>query len=187
MSSSAPVARAFFVVHVAHDHRGAPVPAVAARATYGIDGGEGTHADAELVKVATAKHFCFPEFVAAPGASALDSLAAIVPTERMKPEQYTFCLTEGDGSRTIGFCRRSLPPGAGPRYPVVTCILTLYPWFSYFFTALVGPGPTRQTDVECVYRDAPGLCPAPRARSGYHIINTPGASRDGVSRDQQDL
>lgn len=32
-------------------------------------------------------------------------------------EDYTFTLTGGDGVRTLGFCRRSLPPGSGERYP----------------------------------------------------------------------
>jgi hypothetical protein len=132
-SSSAPVARAFLVIHVTHDDAGAPAPKLCLKATYGLDGGVGTSDDSDLVKVASEKHFCFPEFT--PG-----SLSSIVPTERMKPEQYTFSLTEGDGSRTVGFCRRFLPQGGsgGPRYPVVMCILSKQPWFFFFFDALVG-------------------------------------------------
>jgi hypothetical protein len=45
---------------------------------------------------------------------------------------YTFTLTGGDGARTLGFCRRFLPPGAGPRYPQVLCLLSAHPWFSLF-------------------------------------------------------
>lgn len=129
-SSSAPVARAFLVVHVVHDETGAPTPKLCLRATYGVDGGAGTGDDEDLVAVAASKHFCFPEFT--PG-----SLTSIVPTERMKPEQYTFSLTEGDGSRTVGFCRRILPKGVGgPMYPIVMCVLSVHPWFSFFFTAM---------------------------------------------------
>lgn len=128
-SSSSPVARAFLIVHVVHDDTGAPVPKLCLRATYGLDGGTGAGDDEDLVAVAANKHFCFPEFT--PG-----SLASIVPTERLKAEQYTFSLTEGDGNRTIGFCRRVLPRGGGPRYPVVMCILSVHPWFSFFFTAM---------------------------------------------------
>jgi|AntAceMinimDraft_1070359.scaffolds.fasta_scaffold03491_4 hypothetical protein len=133
-SSCAPVARAFFVIHVVHDDVGAPTPRLCLRATYGLGGGAGTGEDEDLVAVASGKHFCFPEFTFAPG-----SITSIVPsTERVRPEQYTFSLTEGDGTRTVGFCRRFLPPSDGgrARYPVVMCVLSKHAWFSFFFTAL---------------------------------------------------
>ena len=54
----------------------------------------------------------------------------------LEAESYTFVLTGGDGSRTLGFCRRFLPPGAGPRHPQVLCLLSSHPWFSLFSNVL---------------------------------------------------
>ena len=54
----------------------------------------------------------------------------------LEAECYTFVLTGGDGSRTLGFCRRFLPPGAGPRHPQVLCLLSIHPWFSLFSNVL---------------------------------------------------
>ena len=132
MSSSAldPLARAFLVVDVIHDESGAPSPRLRFSATYGADGGDGTSDDSDLVKVAASKHFCFPEHVPS-------DLTSLLPAERARPEQYTFSLTESDGSRTTGYCRRFLPPGEGARYPVVACILSRRTtWFTFFFQHL---------------------------------------------------
>ena len=130
MSSSGPAARAFLVVRVVHDATGAPVPTMCLRATYGADGATGASEDADLVEQVAAKHFCFPEFIKG-------SLTSVTPTERMKAEQYTFSLTEGDGSRVTGVCRRFLPPGEGLRYPVVACVLTAnHDWVALFFDVL---------------------------------------------------
>ena len=132
MSSSTldPLARAFLVVDVIHDETGAPSPRLRFSATYGADGGDGTSDDSDLVKVAASKHFCFPEHVPS-------DLTSLLPAERARPEQYTFSLTESDGSRTTGYCRRFLPPGEGARYPVVACILSRRTtWFTFFFQHL---------------------------------------------------
>ena len=51
-------------------------------------------------------------------------------------EVYTFALTGGDGARTLGFARRFVPPGAGPRHPHVLCLLSAHPWFSLFASLL---------------------------------------------------
>ena len=67
---------------------------------------------------------------AAPGS------ALTLPPRVAQAEGYTFVLTGGDGSRTLGFCRRFLPPGAGPRYPQVLCLLSAHPWFSLFSNVL---------------------------------------------------
>ena len=130
MSTLDPLARAFLVVDVIHDETGAPSPRLRFSATYGADGGDGTSDDSDLVKVAASKHFCFPEYVPS-------DLTSILPAERARPEQYTFSLTESDGSRTTGYCRRFLPPGVGARYPVVACILSRRTtWFTFFFQHL---------------------------------------------------
>ena len=124
-----PVARGFLVVRVATGSDGGPEPRLALSDTYAADGGVGSDADARLVAVAASKHFCFPEFVAG-------DCTSILPAERLRPEQFAFGLTEGDGTRTLGFCRRFLPPGVGPRYPLVACILTKHAWDDVFFEIL---------------------------------------------------
>ena len=110
MSTLDPLARAFLVVDVIHDETGAPSPRLRFSATYGADGGDGASDDSDLVGVAASKHFCFPEYVPS-------DLTSILPAERARPEQYTFSLTESDGSRTTGYCRRFLLPAWAPGTP----------------------------------------------------------------------
>ena len=103
------LARAFFCVGVSVDASGAPAPKLLLRRSFAADG-KSNASDDPLVTVAFEKHFCFPEYV--PG-----NLTSLVPETRAKPSVYTFVLTESDGSQTVGFCRRFLPPGDRARYP----------------------------------------------------------------------
>eukprot|EP00879_Flechtneria_rotunda_P019821 GHRR01020835.1.p1 GENE.GHRR01020835.1~~GHRR01020835.1.p1 ORF type:complete len:115 (-),score=16.25 GHRR01020835.1:4-348(-) len=52
-------------------------------------------------------------------------------------QEYMFTLTQGDGTRGQGFCRRFLPPaprvGSKLRYPQVLCLVCEIPWSSLFF------------------------------------------------------
>lgn len=52
-------------------------------------------------------------------------------------QEYTFTLTQGDGTRVMGFCRRFLPPaarvGTKLRYPHVLCIVCEAPWSTVFY------------------------------------------------------
>jgi hypothetical protein len=50
----------------------------------------------------------------------------------MRPETFTFVLTNPLGGRRIGFCRRYLPDGPGARLPEVLCVVSRFPWFSLF-------------------------------------------------------
>lgn len=79
------------------------------------------------------EHFCYP-----------NSLER--PRKNMRPETFTFVLTNPMGGRRIGFCRRSLPSGTGPRYPEVLCIVSRFPWFSLFakILATLADCPPRQ-------------------------------------------
>lgn len=69
------------------------------------------------------QHFCYPN-------------TAQQPRKTMRPEMFTFVLTDPQGGRRIGFCRRALPTGSGPRYPEVLCIVSRFPWFSLFAKVL---------------------------------------------------
>lgn len=60
-----------------------------------------------------------------------------VLTDRSPPQDYTFTLTQGDGTRMHGFCRRFLPapePG-GPkqRLPQAMCMIWPSYWTAFFF------------------------------------------------------
>ena len=122
------LARAFFCVGVSVDASGAPAPKLLLRRSFAADGKSNPSGD-QLVNASFDKHFCFPEYV--PG-----DLTSLMPETHAKPSTYTFALTESDGSQTLGFCRRFLPPGNHARYPIVTCVLSKLPWFTFFWGAL---------------------------------------------------
>jgi hypothetical protein len=52
-------------------------------------------------------------------------------------QEYTFTLTQADGARVQGFCRRFLPPaprvGSKLRYPQVLCLVCEASWSTLFF------------------------------------------------------
>ena len=137
---SGPVARAFLVVRLERsgDDLRSVLPRACVSATYGADGGDGTTHDCELVATVHTKNFAFPE---------RDLSEAIGDDPAAPPLTYTFSLTEGDGSRTTGFCRRIAPArewgerdgddGDGRSSGViVACILSRNAWFSFFEEAL---------------------------------------------------
>jgi len=57
--------------------------------------------------------------------------------ERRTTQEFTFTLTQGDGTRVQGFCRRFLPPaprvGSRLRYPQVLCLVCEASWAALFF------------------------------------------------------
>mmetsp|Transcript_37836 Transcript_37836/g.95089 ORF Transcript_37836/g.95089 Transcript_37836/m.95089 type:complete len:750 (+) Transcript_37836:78-2327(+) len=63
--------------------------------------------------------FCFPD-------------TSSFPRTRFSAETFSFVLTESDGDRRYGYCRRLLQPGSGKRYPRCFCILSFLPCFSIF-------------------------------------------------------
>jgi hypothetical protein len=72
------------------------------------------------------KAFCFPF-----------GPEGVKPRTVFASEEYTFTLTDGDGSRYQGFCRKVLPAapaqGSRLRYPQVLCMLSEMPWCTFFF------------------------------------------------------
>jgi len=49
---------------------------------------------------------------------------------------YSFVLTEIDGTRKYGYCRRMLPKGTGKRLPETFCIISSHSCFGLFSTIL---------------------------------------------------
>jgi hypothetical protein len=92
----------------------------------------GSKADRERERMyAKIEHFCYPNTAQKPRAAmrpgtSKTTCVCIQPVFRQGvacPETFTFVLTDTAGGRRIGFCRRSLPAGSGPRYPEVLCII----------------------------------------------------------------
>ncbi|GAB5575364.1 DENN domain-containing protein 2D isoform X2 [Prionailurus iriomotensis] len=54
------------------------------------------------------------------------------PLTEYPRETFSFVLTNVDGSRKIGYCRRLLPAGRGPRLPKVYCIISCIGCFGLF-------------------------------------------------------
>ena len=73
--------------------------------------------------------FCFPD------------VETLYPTVRSAATYFTFVLTQTDGSRTYGFCRRYLSTNGRPqqhrhdcglRLPECLCVVSRYPYFALF-------------------------------------------------------
>lgn len=64
--------------------------------------------------------FCFPD------------IDIIQQTDSLEKETYSFVLTDIDGSRRHGYCRRMLTKGVGKRWPVTYCIISSHPCFHLF-------------------------------------------------------
>ncbi|XP_042604871.1 DENN/MADD domain containing 2Db [Cyprinus carpio] len=64
--------------------------------------------------------FCFPEGI------------NWAPLTEYKSETFSFVLTEVDGSRRNGYCRRLLPAGRGARVPEAYCIISRVACFGLF-------------------------------------------------------
>ena len=71
------------------------------------------------IDAAAISEFCFPDLEDVMGPS----------------ESFTFTLTQGEGTRVFGFCRRLIQQGSG-QLPICLCVLTQRPWFSLFMHML---------------------------------------------------
>eukprot|EP01104_Vermistella_antarctica_P000352 TRINITY_DN1043_c1_g1_i1.p1 TRINITY_DN1043_c1_g1~~TRINITY_DN1043_c1_g1_i1.p1 ORF type:complete len:956 (+),score=166.81 TRINITY_DN1043_c1_g1_i1:479-3346(+) len=69
------------------------------------------------------KGFCFPD---------LDSF----PSTHVESEPFSFVLTDSEGGRRFGYCKRSLPQGTMPRFPICCCVVTFNPCFPLFIKLL---------------------------------------------------
>ncbi|XP_006899353.1 PREDICTED: DENN domain-containing protein 2D isoform X2 [Elephantulus edwardii] len=72
-------------------------------------------------------------------------------------ETFSFVLTNVDGSRKIGYCRRLLPAGRGPRLPKVYCILSCIGCFGLFSKILDEVEKRHQISMAVIYPFMQGL------------------------------
>uniref|UniRef100_A0A8D2LMW0 DENN domain containing 2D n=1 Tax=Varanus komodoensis TaxID=61221 RepID=A0A8D2LMW0_VARKO len=101
--------------------------------------------------------FCFPDG---------DNWA---PLTEYKSETFSFVLTNVDGSRKIGYCRRLLPSGRGARFPEVYCIVGCLGCFGLFSKILDEVEKRRQISTAVIYPFMQGLREAPFPAPGKTV------------------
>ncbi|XP_046881773.1 DENN/MADD domain containing 2Db [Hypomesus transpacificus] len=93
--------------------------------------------------------FCFPEGV------------NWAPLTEYHSETFSFVLTEVDGSRRNGYCRRLLPGGRGARPPEAYCIISRVACFGLFSKIFDEVEKRRQISVAMIYPFMQSLREAP--------------------------
>ncbi|KAM5256144.1 DENN domain-containing protein 2D isoform 1-T1 [Ctenodactylus gundi] len=89
--------------------------------------------------------FCFPDG------------SEWAPLTEYPRETFSFVLTNVDGSRKIGYCRRLLPAGPGPRLPKVYCIISCIGCFGLFSKILDEVEKRHQISMAVIYPFMQGL------------------------------
>lgn len=79
------------------------------------------------------------------------------PLTEYPRETFSFVLTNVDGSRKIGYCRRLLPAGGGPRLPKVYCIISCIGCFGLFSKILDEVEKRHQISMAVIYPFMQGL------------------------------
>ncbi|XP_069731743.1 DENN domain-containing protein 2D [Phaenicophaeus curvirostris] len=79
------------------------------------------------------------------------------PVTEFTSETFSFVLTNVDGSRKIGYCRRLLPSGRGVRLPEVFCIISCLGCFGLFSKILDEVEKRRQISMAVIYPFMQGL------------------------------
>ncbi|XP_059509491.1 DENN domain-containing protein 2D-like isoform X2 [Stegostoma tigrinum] len=79
------------------------------------------------------------------------------PLTEYESETFSFVLTNVDGSRKFGYCRRLLPRGGGPRLPEVFCIISCLGCFGLFSKILDEVEKRRQISLAVIYPFMQGL------------------------------
>nr|XP_021496584.1 DENN domain-containing protein 2D isoform X1 [Meriones unguiculatus] len=79
------------------------------------------------------------------------------PLTEYPRETFSFVLTNVDGSRKIGYCRRLLPAGPGPRLPKVYCIISCIGCFGLFSKILDEVEKRHQISMAVIYPFMQGL------------------------------
>ncbi|XP_007428753.1 DENN domain-containing protein 2D [Python bivittatus] len=91
------------------------------------------------------------------------------PLTDYKSETFSFVLTNIDGSRKIGYCRRLLPSGRDARLPEVYCIVSCLGCFGLFSKILDEVEKRRQISAAVVYPFMQGLRESPFPAPGRTV------------------
>ncbi|XP_016114452.1 DENN domain-containing protein 2D-like [Sinocyclocheilus grahami] len=101
--------------------------------------------------------FCFPEGI------------NWAPLTEYKSETFSFVLTEVDGSRRNGYCRRLLPAGRGARVPEAYCIISRAACFGLFSKIFDEVEKRRQISKAMIYPFMQSLREAPLPSPGNTV------------------
>ncbi|XP_033009022.1 DENN domain-containing protein 2D [Lacerta agilis] len=91
------------------------------------------------------------------------------PLTEFNSETFSFVLTNVDGSRKIGYCRRLLPSGRGARLPEVYCIVSCLGCFGLFSKILDEVEKRRQISAAVIYPFMQGLRESPFPAPGKTV------------------
>ncbi|PKU35294.1 hypothetical protein llap_14404 [Limosa lapponica baueri] len=91
------------------------------------------------------------------------------PVTEFTSETFSFVLTNVDGSRKIGYCRRLLPSGRGARPPEVFCIISCLGCFGLFSKILDEVEKRRQISMAVIYPFMQGLRESPFPAPGKTV------------------
>ncbi|XP_061869328.1 DENN domain-containing protein 2D [Colius striatus] len=91
------------------------------------------------------------------------------PVTDFTSETFSFVLTNVDGSRKIGYCRRLLPSGRGVRVPEVFCIISCLGCFGLFSKILDEVEKRRQISMAVIYPFMQGLRESPFPAPGKSV------------------
>uniref|UniRef100_A0A670I2A6 DENN domain containing 2D n=1 Tax=Podarcis muralis TaxID=64176 RepID=A0A670I2A6_PODMU len=91
------------------------------------------------------------------------------PLTEFNSETFSFVLTNVDGSRKIGYCRRLLPSGRGARLPEVYCIVSCLGCFGLFSKILDEVEKRRQISTAVIYPFMQGLRESPFPAPGKTV------------------
>uniref|UniRef100_A0A8C3GJ70 DENN domain containing 2D n=1 Tax=Cairina moschata TaxID=8855 RepID=A0A8C3GJ70_CAIMO len=91
------------------------------------------------------------------------------PVTDFTSETFSFVLTNVDGSRKIGYCRRLLPSGRGVRLPEVFCIISCLGCFGLFSKILDEVEKRRQISMAVIYPFMQGLRESPFPAPGKTV------------------
>ncbi|XP_052395062.1 DENN domain-containing protein 2D-like [Carassius gibelio] len=101
--------------------------------------------------------FCFPEGI------------NWAPLTEYRSETFSFVLTEVDGSRRNGYCRRLLPEGRGARVPEAYCIISHVACFGLFSKIFDEVEKRRQISKAMIYPFMQSLREAPLPSPGNTV------------------
>ncbi|XP_050961273.1 DENN/MADD domain containing 2Db [Labeo rohita] len=101
--------------------------------------------------------FCFPEGI------------NWAPLTEYRSETFSFVLTEVDGSRRNGYCRRLLPDGRGARVPEAYCIISRVACFGLFSKIFDEVEKRRQISKAMIYPFMQSLREAPLPAPGNTV------------------
>lgn len=101
--------------------------------------------------------FCFPD---------IDQWK---PTRSYRSEKFSFVLTDIEGNRRFGYCRRLLPVGSGPRLPEVYCIVSPLGCFSLYEKILDHVENRRAVSSSAVFTFLKAIVANPFPRPGRSV------------------